>query len=100
GREASSTWAYLEEHMQPLLDSVGLKVEIIPHSYALHDMYKSGQLLIPAWTAGGEGQFRTFCSGEWKHDVNLRYLRERGYGPKNPIIQWIGFSRDEIGRCK
>lgn len=103
GREASSTWRYLTEHMQPLLDTVGLTVEIIPHRYALHDLYDpKGGVLIPAYTANGVGQLRTFCSGEWKRDVVYRWLREpeRGYGPKNPVIQWLGYSRDEIGRCK
>ena len=103
GREASATWRYLTDHAQPLLDRVGLQIEIIPHSYALHDLYgNKGELLLPMFTAGGGGQLSTYCSGEWKRDVVLRWLREeeRGYGPKNPIIQWIGFSRDEIGRCK
>lgn len=102
GREASSTWRYLTEYMQPLLDTVGLTVEIVSHSYSLADLYdKKGRVLIPGWTKGGAGQLRTFCSGEWKRDAAYRWLREpeRGYGPKNPIIQWIGYSLDEIGRC-
>jgi hypothetical protein len=103
GREASVTWRYLESHIRPLLRTVGLEVEVVPHRYALKDLYDSrGRVLIPAFTTKAEGQKLTFCSGEWKRDVVYRYLREpeRGYGPKNPIIQWIGFSRDEIGRCK
>lgn len=102
GREVSSTWRYLEKHTQPLLDAVGLVVERVPHSYALHDLYDpKGKPLMPMFTAN-EGQLRVFCSGEWKRDVVLRWLREpeRGYGPSNPVIQWIGYSRDEIGRCK
>jgi hypothetical protein len=103
GRESSSTWRYLENHMRPLLRTVGLEVEVVPHSYANKDLYDGkGRVLIPAFTARAEGQLLTFCSGEWKRDVLYRYLREpeRGYGPRNPVIQWIGFSRDEIGRCK
>lgn len=103
GRESSSTWRYLENYIRPLLWKVGLEVEIVSHSYALHDLYDpQGRTLIPAFTAESKGQLLTFCSGEWKRDVIYRFLREpeRGYGPKNPIIQWIGFSRDEIGRCK
>ena len=103
GRESSATWRYLTEHAQPLLDSIGLTIEIIPHSYALRDLYDGkNRPLIPAFTAGGKGQTRAYCSGEWKRDVVYRWLREpeRGYGPRNPIIQWIGYSRDEIGRCK
>lgn len=102
GREVESTWRYLKEHAQPLLDTVGLTVEIVPHSYAKFDLYDAkGKPLMPMFSHG-KGQLRTFCSGEWKRDVVYRWLREpeRGYGPKNPIIQWIGYSRDEIGRCK
>jgi len=102
GREVSSTWRYLKEHAQPLLDRVGLRVEIVPHSYALHDLYSTeGKPLMPMFTGDG-GQLGAFCSGEWKRDAVLRWLREpeRGYGPKNPVVQWIGYSRDEIGRCK
>src|SRR5262249_25512961 len=103
GREASSTWRYLENYMQPLLNSINLTIEPVPHSYELHDLYDpKGNTLVPAYTAGGVGQLRTFCSGEWKRDVIYRWLREpeRGYGPKNPVYQWIGYSLDEIGRCK
>lgn len=103
GREASTTWRYLIDHMQPLLDTVGLTVEIIPHRYSRVDLYDDkGSVLIPAWTAGGSGQLRGFCSGEWKRDAAYRWLREpeRGYGPTNPIHQWLGYSLDEIGRCK
>lgn len=100
GREASSTWEYLHQHMQPVLDKIGLKVEIAPHSLATKDLYNNeGKTLLPAFTKGGEGQLLAFCSGEWKREVVMRYLRERGYGPQNPITQWFGFSLDEIGRC-
>lgn len=102
GRESSATWKYLDNFMRPLLRKVRLEVEIVPHSYSAQDLYNgNGTLLIPAYTKDGEGQLRSFCSGEWKRDAVYRYLREpeRGYGPKNPIIQWIGFTLDEIGRC-
>lgn len=102
GRESSSTWRYLRDHMQPLLDTVGLRVEIASHDLSRVDLYDKGALLIPAYTATGAGQLRTFCSGEWKRDVVYRWLREpeRDYGPKNPVVQWLGYSLDEIGRCK
>lgn len=103
GYEATSTWKYLNEHMQPLLDRVGLTVEIVPHSYSTVDMYnKSGRMVLPAWTKGGEGQLRIMCSNPWKRDVIYRWLREpeRGYGRRNPVIQWLGYSLEEIARCK
>jgi hypothetical protein len=102
GREKQTTWRYMAEHAQPLLDRVGLQIETIPHSYALSDLYdKQGGVLIPAFTKEGEGQLRTFCSGDWKRDVVYRWLREaeRGYGPDNPIVQWLGYSTNEVRRC-
>ena len=108
-RECSQTWTYLDNCIRPLLWKVGLEVEVVPHSYADADLYsiskdgsKRPDLLLPVWTKNGNGRRRPFCSGRWKRDAVHKYLREpeRGYGPKNPIIQWLGFSRDEIGRCK
>lgn len=108
-RECSQTWDYLENYLRPLLfESAGLEVEIVPHSYSRVDLFskptarKPEQILLPAWTNRGVGRLRPFCSGEWKRDAVYRWLREpeRGYGRKNPIVQWLGFSRDELGRCK
>lgn len=102
-REKATTWRYLEQFIEPAMRRVGLSVEIVPHRYSRVDLYdKSDSLLIPAFTKGGEGQLRTFCSGEWKRDAIYRWLREpeRGYGQAQPIIQWLGFSSNEKGRCK
>ncbi len=99
GREDPRTWDYLREHMQPLLDSVGVTVEIAPRSLANVDLYaKNGDLLIPAFTA--TGKLKTYCSNEWKRDVVYRFLRAKGYGPKCPVVQWIGYSIDEQQRAK
>lgn len=101
GRESSETWEYTDAYIRPLIAKVGLEVEIAPHSLVTRDMYDNqGRVLIPAWTK--EGQLPTFCSNEWKQRVVRRWLRqsERGYGQKNPVTQWIGFSTNEISRCK
>lgn len=101
GRESSETWWYLDNYTRPLLAKVGLEIEIAPHDLATVDLYANdGKPLIPAFTQ--DGMLSAFCSNEWKKRVVSRWLRqpERGYGPKNPIIEWIGFSRNEIGRCK
>lgn len=99
GREATETWDYLKNNIQPLLDSVGVTIEIAPRSLATVDLYDAkGTLLIPVFTA--EGKFRTFCSDKWKAAVVKRYLRKKGYGPKNPVKSWLGFSLDEINRVK
>lgn len=99
GREASQTWEYLDTVIQPYLANVGLSVEVAPHSLSAVDMYgHNGDLLIPAYTE--TGMLPGFCSSEWKKNVIKRWLREQGYGPKNPVVTWIGISVDEVGRAK
>lgn len=99
GREATETWEYTEKHVKPLLATVGLEVEVAPHSLAKVDLYSgNGDLLMPAYTS--TGKLSTFCSTEWKKRVVGRYLRSKGYGPQNPVTEWIGMSLDEVGRCK
>lgn len=99
GREASQTWEYLETVIQPYLAKVELSVEIAPRSLSTVDLYgHNGDLLIPAYTK--TGMLPGFCSSEWKKNVISRWLRGQGYGPKNPVITWIGISVDEVGRAK
>lgn len=107
-REATSTWIYLRDFMQPFLDSTGLTIEIARHNLSSVDMYpkdketgeETNTPLIPAYTR--KGALSLFCSGEWKRAVVNRWLREpeRGFGRSNPVIQWFGISRDEKDRFK
>jgi len=58
GREATSTWEYLDAHVRPLLRAaVGLEVEVAGHELATVDLYHGeDRLLIPAFTRdGGDG---------------------------------------------
>ena len=98
GREVGTTWAYLEEHIQPLLArELGMQVEVAPHALATVDLYsRGGNLLLPAYTP--TGKLRTWCSGEWKARVVARYLRS--IHPKGKFWHWIGFSLDEKRRIK
>jgi hypothetical protein len=99
GREASQTWDYLRNVMQPYLATIGLSVEIASHDLATVDLYgKNGDLLIPAYTT--KGMLPGLCSTEWKKRPISRWLRREGYGPSNPVITWLGISLDEIGRAK
>ena len=99
GREASSTWRYLNTYVRPLMKTVGLTVEIASHDLATVDLYSgNGDLLIPAYTK--DGKLPTFCSTEWKRRPVQRYLRGKGYGPEKPVSMWLGFSVDEVGRAK
>jgi hypothetical protein len=96
GREAQSTWDYLDQHTKPLLSRVGLEVEIAPHSLATVDLYgHNGDLLLPVYTA--TGKFQTYCSNEWKGAVMDRYLRSVGI---TEAYKWIGFAIDESSRIK
>lgn len=94
GREKQTTWDYLHNVMQPYLDPIGVKIEVVPHSLSRKDLYDdNGLTLMPAYTT--EGRLASFCSGEWKRDVMERWLRSRGV---KQCTQWIGFSIDEIRR--
>jgi hypothetical protein len=99
GRESSLTLDYTKQYSIPLLASLGLNLEIVPHDYATVDLYShKGTLLIPAFTSSGK--FSTYCSSEWKVYPEERYLREQGFGPDNPVLQWFGMSLDEVHRMR
>ena len=111
GREVRSTFAYLENHARQLYWDAGCEIEIISHDNAKHDLYyTNGQGIqnalpaMPVFTrqSGKLGQTQNFCSGFWKRDVVIDWLKqpENGYGKTNPVIQCIGFSTNEISRCK
>ena len=100
GRETRLTREYMHDHVEPML---GRTIDIIPHEAARVDLYDpKGRLLIPAWTDNPEGKGRlpTYCSAEWKRDVIARWMRQKGYGPKNPVAVWLGISTDEVHRAK
>ena len=98
-RERSLVWKYIVNYTLPLMDSLGMSLEIVPHSYSAVDLYSlKGELLLPAFTQ--TGKLNTFCSTEWKLRAVRRYLREIGYGPNNKITQWLGMSLDEVHRMR
>jgi hypothetical protein len=97
--EVTTTFEYLNQVVQPALKEIGLQVEIAGHDLAKHDLYKSGKLLLPAFTRqnGTVGKLPTFCSDEWKQRVIRRWLREKGV---NDTDVWLGISLDEAERMK
>lgn len=102
GREATATWDYLSEVMQPYLATVGLHVDIAPHTLATVDLYShQGKMLMPMFTTqagnGEVGKLPTYCSTEWKQRVVRRWLREQGV---EQCQSWIGYTIDEIERVK
>jgi hypothetical protein len=102
GREATATWDWLDKAIQPMLATVGLRVEIAPHSLASVDLYATnGRPLIPCFSdMKGEGRLPNFCSVEWKRRVVHRWLNAQGYGPARPVVEWLGISTDEVHRAK
>lgn len=99
GYEKETTLRYYRDHVEPLFKKNSLKLEIAPHELATVDLYaKNGQFLVPAYTSGG--LLKKFCSKEWKTRVISRYLKTKGYGRKNPLINWIGYASDEFSRMK
>jgi len=100
GREKSTTWQYHEQVIAPALRVVGVEIERISHTYSTVDLYSgNGDLLIPAFTSSaGPGKLDTYCSNEWKRRVCQRYVRERM--PGTAVDVWLGFSTDEINRCR
>jgi hypothetical protein len=92
GREASSTWEYLRDHMQPFLG--GLTIHVAPHSLATVDL-GSRAPIIPWFTA--TGKLPTFCSVEWKRRVVRRWIRSQGVAGCD---LWLGISTDELERAK
>lgn len=103
GYEASETWEYLDAHVRPLLSGVGCEVDVVKaERLATTDglFAKNGKVLMPVFTANGAGQLPNYCTNEWKVRVVQRRLRELGYGPKNPVVTWIGISTDEVHRAK
>jgi hypothetical protein len=98
GREMPTTWQYLDEHIRPMLDAIGLQVHVAPHNLATVDTHAhNGDLLLPVFTKTGKMQ--TYCSTEWKARVVNRYAR-RVLGLEGAIVNWIGFSIDERKRVK
>jgi hypothetical protein len=98
-RESSLTWEYTRRYTIPFMKSLGMTLEVAPHSYAHRDLYSNNnQLLLPAYTQSG--RFPLYCSSEWKKLVLRRYMRSIGYGPERPVLLWIGISLDEFTRMK
>jgi hypothetical protein len=104
-REASQVWDFMDEHIKPVLEKVGVElVRIQKSEYATVDLYgrKGEDLLIPVHydetENGTPGKLPTFCSNEWKQRVIRRYANEQYDNSEFDI--WLGFSTDETRRCR
>ena len=101
GREAHSTWYYLDHYVRPLLEKVGVTIHRVhKRRYAKVDLYRNDHLLIPAFTTlNAKGKLPGWCSGEWKREVVKRFCRKQ-FGDKAKFTTWYGFSTDELRRVK
>lgn len=106
GREASETWRFYDEILVPELSGVGVDLVRLPHSidgsgYNTVDLLSGADkktIVMPMFTdKDGIGMLPKYCSNEWKSRPVDRYLRELGLKSGE---MWIGFSTDEIRRCR
>lgn len=100
-REKASTWEYAESVLIPKLREVGVTLHRVPKSeFAKVDVYShKGSLLLPVFSNrdSAQGKMVNYCSGEWKRNVILRWLRAQGV---NECETWIGISVDEMRRMR
>lgn len=103
GRESPGTFAYLATHVQPLLATIGLRVEVIKPSVPQYPTTYGvdAKPLLPMYSrelqngVPKDGKFSSFCTGTWKRDRMAWYLSMQGW-PK--CERWIGFAFDEKRR--
>jgi len=101
GRERSSTWPFVDGFIRPALAEVGLELQIVNKSdFATVDLFShKGSVLMPGFTNinGTVGKLDPYCSGEWKREVGMRWLRSIGV---QKATMWIGISIDEASRIR
>jgi len=101
GRERSSTWPFVDGFIRPKLAEVGLELTIIKKDdWATVDLLSTkGLVLLPGFTnqSGSLGKLEPYCSGEWKREVLMRYLRSLGV---ESATNWIGISLNEMSRVR
>lgn len=98
-RERSRTWAYADAVLIPKLAAFGVDlVRVNRDDYTDIDLYSGAdgdELIMPVYTLPA-GRRASFCSGEWKRDVAMRYMRKTLR--LDAAVGWIGYSTDELRR--
>lgn len=101
GRENPTTWAYLAEHVQPMLAKLGRQVTVIPREEPPALTYGADDKpLIPVFSRdanGKDGKMASFCTGTWKRDRMVSWLKANKISKGE---RWIGYSVDEKRRIK
>jgi len=104
GREASTTWDYMNSVVVPALKSVGVELHRIPHdgTYNTVDIFSGKDrdtIIMPMFTSqsGKPGLLSKYCSNEWKTRPIQRFCKAHGITSAD---FWIGFTIDEMERCR
>ena len=103
GREKASTWAYLQDYVEPALAAIGVHIHRIKkNNYGAPDIvaFNGKDVLMPMWTRqnGDLGKMKTMCSTEWKQRPVRRFAS--GEYPAAQFRVWMGMSYDEPKRIK
>jgi len=103
GYEESRTWRHVREVIAPNLESVGVRLTVIPTSdYGSNALFNAqGYLAIPAYLRrpGGErpGKLPTHCNEPWKVKPGRRWMRVQGI---KRCENWVGIAANEAERAR
>lgn len=98
-RERSATWAYAASVLIPALAAAGVElVRVDRDDYTDIDLYggADGETILVPMYAAPAGKLGSYCSGEWKRDVAMRYMRRTL--KLEAVVNWIGYSTEEMRR--
>jgi hypothetical protein len=97
--EGSATWIYFDETVRPLVERLGVPLDMIQADGQVFKVYVEQEYMqLPAYTL--TGKLPAACSNKWKRDLIRRHLRSLGYGPSKSVVQWLGMSFDELDRMR
>lgn len=97
-RERASTWRYYKDVLAPAMQSVDVSLTRVDRDlFTEVDLYSRDdkELMLPVYTVPN-GKLSAYCSGEWKRDVAMRYMRRTL--ELESVVNWIGYSTDEMRR--
>lgn len=80
-----------------LVRAGSIRQQLLSHA-AGRSRFASPPLYTLAPNGADKGQLRRQCTREFKIDPILRWLKDRGYGPKRPVLQLLGITLDECER--
>jgi len=100
GRERTSTWEYVNNHLIPNLARYGVTLQILKTiDYCDTTLFSGTCFLLPAirYRDGVRQKMTTMCNQRWKVNVQRSYMLEQGV---ESYENWIGISTDEARRAR